>query len=44
MKMFSFQQEVIVFVSGSFTFLSLDYVSLFLSHRDASRRKVKQNE
>lgn len=42
MEMFFFQKEVIVFASGSFTFLILDYVSIFLSHRDATRRKIKQ--
>lgn len=42
MEMFFFQQEVIVFTSGSFIFLSLVYVSIFLSHRDASKRKIKQ--
>ena len=31
MEMFFFQQEIIVFASGSFTFLSLDYVIIFLS-------------
>lgn len=42
MEMFFFQKEVIVFASGSFTFLILDYVSIFLSHRDPTRRKIKQ--